>query len=176
MRRFFVFLLGVSLLLFPSVSARAQTSAYAETAFVDTKSFPQITSLVDVYDEGGKFISGLKPADLTAYEDGQPRSVDALTEADAAVQFVVAINPGPSLAVRDGNAVERFTKIVGALGQWVNAQAADSRDDLSLVSLSGSLITHASSRDWFVSLDSFKPDFRNTTPNLQTFSIALDTV
>src|SRR5215211_6718162 len=176
MRRTFVFLLAVSLLLFPSVSARAQTSAYAETAFVDTKSFPQISSLVDVYDEGGKFISGLKPADLTAYEDGQPRSLDALTEADAAVQFVVAINPGPSLAVRDGNAVERFTKIVGVLGQWVNAQAADSGDDLSLVSLSGSLITHATSRDWFVSLDSFKPDFRNTTPNLQTFSIALDTV
>src|SRR5215207_223853 len=176
MRRIFVFLLGVSLLLFPSVSARAQTSAYAETALVDAESFPQITSLVDVYDEGGKFVSGLKPADLTAYEDGQPRSVDALTEADAAVQFVVAINPGPSLAVRDGNAVERFTKIVGVLEQWVNAQAADSRDDLSLVSLSGSLITHASSQDWFVSLDSFKPDFRNTTPNLQTFSIALDTV
>ncbi len=45
-----------------------------------------------------------------------------------------------------------------------------------MVSLSGSLITHANTKDWFVSLDSFKPDFRNTTPNLQTFSIALDTV
>jgi hypothetical protein len=89
---------------------------------------------------------------------------------------VVAINPGPALAVRDANGTQRFTQVVGALSQWVAAQPDGSGDDLSLVSLSGSLITHANVNDWFVSLDSFKPDFRNTTPNLQTLSIALDTV
>jgi hypothetical protein len=89
---------------------------------------------------------------------------------------VVAINPGPALAVRDANAIPRFTKIVDALRQWVETQPDDSRDDLSLISLSGSLITHAKPRDWFVSLDAFKPDFRNTTPNLQTLAIALETV
>jgi hypothetical protein len=92
------------------------------------------------------------------------------------VQLVVAINPGPSLAVRDGNAIARFTKIVDVLRQWVEAQPGDSRDDLSLISLSGSLINHAKPEDWFISLDAFKPDFRNTTPNLQTLAIALDTV
>ncbi|HSK66893.1 MAG TPA: FHA domain-containing protein, partial [Anaerolineales bacterium] len=95
---------------------------------------------------------------------------------DASVQLVVAINPGPSLAVRDGNSIQRFTKLVDALRVWVDALPDDSKDNLSLVSLSGSLITHAKPSDWFVSLDSFKPDFRNTTPNLQTLSIALDTV
>jgi len=88
----------------------------------------------------------------------------------------VAINPGPALAVRDGNAIERFTKIVDALRQWVETLSADSGEDLSLISLSGSLITHAKPQDWFVSLDAFKPDFRNTTPNLQTLAIALDTI
>jgi hypothetical protein len=178
MRRIFAFLLGVSLLALPSVFARAQTAsqAYAEIASVDVEKFPQVTALVDVYDANGKFVNGLKPADLTTYEDGQPRPVDSLNESDAAVQLVIAINPGPALAVRDGNAVQRFTKIVEALGQWMGSQSASSRDDLSLVSLSGSLITHANAKDWFVSLDSFKPDFRNTTPNLQTLSIALDTV
>jgi hypothetical protein len=47
---------------------------------------------------------------------------------------------------------------------------------MSLVSLSGSLINHADVDDWFVSLNSFKPDFRNSTSNLQTLAIALDTV
>ena len=92
------------------------------------------------------------------------------------VQIVVAINPGPALAVRDGNAIPRFTHVVDILGRWVDSQPADSRDDLSLVSLSGSLISHANAKDWFVSLGSFKPDFRSTTPNLQTLSIALDAV
>ncbi len=164
------------MILFPSAYARAQTAAYAEITSVDAQGFPQIAALADIYDETGKFISGLEPPDLTAYENGQPRPVDSLTESDASVQFVVAINPGPGLAVRDGNAIERFTKVVDALHSWVESLPSDSKDNLSLVSLSGSLITHAQPSDWFVSLDSFKPDFRSTTPNLQTLAIALDTV
>jgi hypothetical protein len=156
--------------------ARAQTDAEAEIISIDAQNFPQVSALVDVYDASGQFMAGLQPKDLTAFEDGQPRPVDMLTESATPVQIVVAINPGPGLAVRDGNAVQRFTHVVGALSQWMGKQPDDSRDDLSLVSLSGSLITHANIKDWFVSLDSFKPDFRNTTPNLQTLSIALDTV
>ncbi len=176
MRRIFALLLSLGLLASPAICARAQTAAYAEVASVDAQAFPRITALVDIYDASGRFMEGLEPANLTAYEDGQPRPVDALTKSDVPVQLVVAVNPGPGLAVRDVNAVPRFTRVVEALSQWVNSQPAESTDDLSLVSLSGSLITHAKVRDWFVSLDSFKPDFRNTTPNLQTLSIALDTV
>lgn len=184
MRKFLAFFLSlvlsmaeaVSLLLLPSALARAQATSYAEIVSVDARGFPQITALMNVYDANGRFIEGLKPGDVSAYENGEPRPVSSLTASAVPVQLVVAINPGPSLAVRDGNAVQRFTKIVEALSNWVNSQPADLGDDLSLVSLSGSLITHAKAKDWFVSLDSFKPDFRNTTPNLQTFSIALDTV
>ena len=176
MRRLLPILLLLSLLGFPPALVRAQTGAYAEIASVDAGGFPKVSALVDVFDASGGFQAGLRPGDLTAYENGEPRPVDALRQTEVPVQLVVAINPGPSLAVRDANAVARFEKVVATLSQWVNAQPSDSGDDLSLVSLSGSLITHAGGRDWLVSLDSFKPDFRNTTPNLQTFSIALDTV
>ncbi len=176
MRRIFAFLLGLSLLALPSAFVRAQAAAHAEIVSVDAGRFPQVAALVDVFDANGRFMEGLQPANLRAYEDGQPRSVDTVTKSDVPVQLVVAVNPGPGLAVRDGMAIPRFTRVVETLSQWVNAQPPKSKDDLSLVSLSGSLITHASAKDWFVSLDSFKPDFRNTTPNLQTFSIALDTV
>ena len=176
MRKFFAFFLSVSLLAFPSALARAQTAGYAGIVSIDARGFPQVTALVDFYDANGRFMEGLQPADVTVQEDGQSRPVDTLTASDVPLQLVVAVNPGPGLAVRDGNAVQRFTRAVEALSQWVNSQPSESGDNLSLVSLSGSLITHANARDWFVSLDSFKPDFRNTTPNLQTFSIALDTV
>jgi FHA domain-containing protein len=175
MRRFIAFLLSLSLFAAPQ-TARAQTDAHAEIASINAEDFPQVSALVDVYDASGQFVAGLQPDDLTAYEDGQPRPVNTLIESATPVQIVVAINPGPGLAVRDGNAVQRFTRAAEALSQWVGTRPDDSRDDLSLVSLSGSLITHANIKDWFVSLDSFKPDFRNTTPNLQTLAIALDTV
>ena len=176
MSRLFPFILGLILLAAPQTFARAQTAAYAEIAAVNEQDFPKISALVDVYNANGEFMTGLRPSDFTVYEDGQQRDTETVTESNVPVQIVVAINPGPALAVRDGNAIPRFTYVVDMLGRWADSQPADSNDDLSLVSLSGSLISHATAKDWFVSLSSFKPEFRSTTPNLQTLSIALDTV
>ena len=175
MNKFVTFMLTLSLLAPPQAFARAQTAAYAEIASVDAQGFPQISALVDVYNANGEFMTGLRPSDFTVYEDGQERDPETVAESSVPVQIVVAINPGPALAVRDGNAIPRFDYVVDMLGRWANAQPAESGDDLSLVTLSGSLISHATAKDWFVSLGSFKPDFRSTTPNLLTLSIALDT-
>jgi hypothetical protein len=176
MRRLLAFLLSAGLLALSRASVHAQTAAYAELAAIDASDFPQVHALLDVYDANGQFISGLLPEALAVYEDGAPREVDTISESEPPVQVVVAVNPGPALAVRNANGVPRFTFVVEALSGWANALPAESQDDLSLVSLSGSLINHASPRDWLVSLQSFKPDFRNTTPNLQTLAIALETV
>ncbi|HXF85438.1 MAG TPA: FHA domain-containing protein [Anaerolineales bacterium] len=175
MRKLLAFFLSLGLLAATQAFAHAQTAAYAEIAWIDASNFPQISALLDVYDAEGTFMAGLQPSNLTAYEDGQPRVVDTLIETAAPVQIVVAINPGPGLAVRDGNGVARFDKVVQALNDWANAQPADSGDNFSLISLTGSLINHATLEEWLVSLNAFKPDFRNTTPNLQTLDIALDT-
>ena len=176
MRKILPFLLSLSLLAANLTLARAQASAYAEIAAIDPSAFPKITALVDVFAANGEFMAGLKPTDITVLEDGKKRPVDTLTQASVPAQIVVAINPGPALGVRDANGIARFSRIVETLGTWANSQPESSQDDLSLVSLSGSLISHGSAQDWFISLDSFKPDFRATTPNLQSLAIALDTV
>ncbi len=176
MRRLTRFILTFSLLAGAWTFVHAQTAAYAEIVRIDASNFPQVSALMDMYDANGEFITGVQPSDITVYEDSQETQASDVTEAELPIQLVVAINPGPALAVRDPNAVTRFDRVVETLSNWTNAQPADSRDDISLVSLSGSLINHADVKDWFVSLDSFKPDFRNSTPNLQTLSIALDTV
>ena len=176
MRKLLLILICSVVGLMPILGVQAQTAAYAELASIDASDFPRITALVDVYGADGEFVNGLQPSHFSIYEDGEQYSANRLDELAVPAQIVVAINPGPALAVRDGNAVPRFDYVVDILGRWANAQPADSQDDLSLVSLSGSLISHANARDWFVSLSSFKPDFRSTTPNLQTLAIALDTV
>ncbi len=179
MRKLFAVILSLSLLVVSRSFAAAQTAAYAEIAQIDAGNFPQVSALLDVFDANGEFISGLAPSNLAVYEDGQTLKVDTITESTPPVQIIVAINPGPALAVRNGNGVARFDYVVQALSQWADSnsgQPAESKDDLSLVSLSGSLINHSNYKDWSVSLNSFKPDFRNSNPNLQTLSIALDTV
>lgn len=176
MRKLLLFLFGLSLFAAPQLQARAQASAYAEIYAIDPAGFPKISALVDIFASNGEFMAGLNPSQVTVEEDGQPRPVDTLVQSTAPAQIVVGINPGPALGVRDATGVDRFTRVVESLGAWANAQPAESKDDLSLVSLSGSLISHAAPKDWFVSLNSFKPDFRSTTPNLQSLAIALDTV
>ena len=176
MRRFFPVFLSLCLLAATPALVHAQASAYAEIAAIDARTFPQITVLADVFSANGEFMAGLEPSQVTIFEDGQQRPVDTLTQTSVPAQIVVGINPGPALGVRDGTGVTRYSRAVEALGTWANSQPSDSQDDLSLVSLSGSLISHGSAQDWFISLDSFKPDFRATTPNLQSLAIALDTV
>ncbi|HRQ32946.1 MAG TPA: hypothetical protein PLM89_07565, partial [Anaerolineales bacterium] len=176
LRRLLAVFLSGCLLAASSTFARAQTGAYAEVVSVDAQNFPQISAQLNVFNTNGGFESNLTASDLTVYEDDQPLPVDTLTQLDIPAQIVAAVNPAPALDKRDSNGVARFARVVEALGAWANAQSADANDDLSLVSLSGVLISHASAQDWFVSLSAFKPDFRKSTSNLQTLSIALDTV
>ncbi len=176
MRKIFFALLGLSLLCGWGLSARAQGQARADLYPADASGFPTISAFLDVWDGSGRFVSGLKPGDLAALEDGQPLPVQELNEMTVPAQIVVAVNPGPSLGTRDSQGITRFQRIVQTLNAWAQALPADTPDDLSLVTIAGPIISHASAKDWLVSLNSFQPDFRATTPNLQSLSIAIDTV
>jgi hypothetical protein len=175
MHRFVPAVLSLVLLFGQGSIARAQGQARADLYPVDASAFPAVSALLDVFDAGGIFVTGLKPEAVTVLEDGETLPLQELTEQAVPAQIVVAINPGPPLDVRDGQGVSRFQRITQALGIWAQARPADLPDDISLVTIAGPIITHASATDWQVSLSSFQPDFRATTPNLQSLSIAIDT-
>ena len=176
MRKLIFVFLGLSLFLGWGGTVRAQGQARADLYPADASGFPAISAFLDVWDGSGRFVSGLKPGDLAALEDGEPLPVQELNEMTVPAQIVVAVNPGPALGTRDSQGVTRFQRIVQTLNAWAQALPADTPDDLSLVTIAGPIISHASAKDWLVSLNSFQPDFRATTPNLQSLSIAIDTV
>ena len=176
MRKILLILFGLLLLAGQSNAARAQGVATAELLLVDAQGFPTIAALLDVFDEQGQPITGLKAEDVTVLEDNQPQPVSNLVETTPPAQIVVAINPGPALAVRDGEGIERIRRVNEFLSGWAGAQPADDPDDLSLVSIAGPIITHAKPDGWAISLNAFQPDFRSTTPNVQLLSVALNTV
>jgi hypothetical protein len=176
MRKFILTLLGLLFLAGQSFAVRAQSTAIADLSLVNPQGFPTVTALLDVFDEQGGFITGLAPEDVTIVEDNQPQPVNELVETTPPAQIVVAINPGPALDIRDGQGIARIDRVTEVLAGWAGAQPADNPDDLSLVSIAGPIITHAEPEDWVVSLNSFQPDYRSTTPNVQLLSIALNTV
>ncbi|MBV6465646.1 MAG: hypothetical protein PGMFKBFP_00927 [Anaerolineales bacterium] len=173
--RLLSFLLFSSLILPPSSFAAAQTSAYAEISAPDASGFPKIVAVLDVYDANGQFVGGLKPADASALEDGTPRPVQELTEEPVGAQIVVGVNPGPALDVRDAQGVTRYQRVQQALGGWAQSLDAEKGDNLSLVTIAGPLIAHTAPDAWLASFAAFQPDFRATTPNIQSLVLSLET-
>lgn len=176
MRKISLILLCLLLLAGQGNAVRAQSAATANVLLVDPQGFPTITALLDVSDAQGQPITGLDPEDMTVLEDNQRYPVDELVETAPPAQIVVAINPGPALAVRDGEGIDRISRVKEVLTGWAAAQPEDNPDDLNLVSIAGPIITHAQPGGWAISLNAFQPDFRSTIPNIQLLSVALNTI
>jgi len=178
MRKFTALLFCLSLLLGAVSPARAQEKlASAELYPVDVSTFPQVTTFLDVFDANGIFATGLKPEAVSAIEDGQPLPVDALNEISVPLQLVIAVNQGAPLDTRDpATNFSHFQRISQVLVEWAQSRPADLPDDYSIVSQAGPVINHASAADFVVGLNGFQPNFRAAVPNLQSLSIALDTV
>ncbi|MBM3124828.1 MAG: FHA domain-containing protein [Chloroflexi bacterium] len=178
MRKLVPGLIGLGLLLnaAEAVGARQSNLASATVYTVDYSTFPTSSALVDFFDSQGIFASGLKPEAVTVLEDGQPLPVDSLTELAIPLQLVVAVNQGEPLDARDPTGLSRFQRLAQVLAQWAQARAPDLPDDFSLVSQAGPVINHATATQFIEGLNSFQPDFRAATPNLQSLAIALDTV
>ncbi len=192
MRRFIILALGLGLswgwapafgcpsmpALDVCLTARAQAATQAQITIypADAANFPQISTFMDVFDTGGRFVSGLKPQQVTITEEGKTLPVAALNEMVVPLQLTVAINPSPVLGVHDKQGIPRFQALDQALGAWAQKLPANTPDDMSLVSITGPIIAHASAKDWLVSLGAFQPDFHSTTPNLQSLQVALQTV
>lgn len=178
MRKFPVLLVVLGLLLGVTSSARAQQKLATAMLYpVDVSSFPRISGFVDVFDSTGIFATGLQPGAVSIVEDGQTLPVDTLNEIAVPLQLVVAVNQGESLDVRDPSTnFSRFQRISQILVQWAQSRPADLPDDFSLVSQAGPVLNHAGAAEFVVGLNGFQPNFRSAVPNLQSLSIALDTV
>ncbi len=182
MRRFLALLFSLSLVLGTApashVSAQApQDRAYAELYPADISNFPTVSAFLDVFDSKGIFASGLKSEAVSVVEDNQLLPIDSLNEIAVPLQLVVAVNQGEPLDARDPTTnFSRFQHISQVLVQWAQSRPADLPDDYSLVSQAGPVINHASAADFVVGLNGFQPDFRAAVPNLQSLSIAMDTV
>jgi len=174
MRKFFHLGIILGLFLGGALPAYAQGQAFADLYPADTSGFPAVSALLDVFDERGSFATGLQREAVTVIEDGQPIAPEELTEQALPAQLVVSINSGPALDVRDGQGISRFQRLVQVLDGWAQSLSTDMPDDLSLVSISGPVVSHANPNDFRSSLRSFAPDFRSTTPNLQSLTLALD--
>jgi hypothetical protein len=174
MRKVSIILLCAWVLFAGLTPARAD-GATAHLYALDASAFPSMTTLLDVYDAGGNFVSGLTSAAITLLEDNQPHPLAKVEELQPGVQFALALDPGPAFALRDANSVSRLDKVLRALQDWAHALPADSRDDLSLIPTGGTPSPHRTTGAALLNaLLAYQVDARRLSPTLNTLSQALD--
>lgn len=163
------------LIFLTPAGGRAQTLSQATLGSPQTQSFPRVTAFLDVRDESGAFFSALEARHVTVVEDDRRLLARQLQAIRPGVQLVVAINPARPFAIRDAQGISRYEYVAQALGEWARSQPETGQDDLSLLTTDGVERTHLSSIGaWLEALESYQPQARAATPNLNVLSRALD--
>ncbi len=162
------------IILLRVVGASAQGAYLVSLASLNTSRFPHLSAYLDVHDQSGAFIHGLTTQDVSVQENGVQLPVNTLQENKPGVQFVVAIAPGASLAIRDGAGISRYEYLRRGLltGSW--AAQSSGGDDLSLATEDGPLVTHSSDPAALRgALESYQPSDPYAAPNLEVLASAL---
>lgn len=175
--RYFANLLVIGLFFGGVLAARAQGAATVMASPPDLSAFPQVRVLVDVRDANGVFVSGLSPQNLTVQEDGQESVLQSVEELRPGAQLTVAINPGQSFIIRDGQGISRYEYAVQALQVWATAQSASPDDRLSLLTPQGLLASHTTENSiWLEALAGYVPDTESFAPGLNVLDSALNQI
>jgi hypothetical protein len=169
------FILGILLAVSSRVElTSAQSGAVAYLLTPKIEDFPNITAYLDVHDASGSFIHGLNETEIKLYENGNPVPVTQFSEINPGAQFILAFSPGHALSIRDGLGVSRFDYLISGLKAWQWDPQAAGTDDLSLVTLDGPELLHVSDPNTLLSaLQDYQPNLRNTQPNLEALSRAI---
>ena len=164
-------------LLFPlnnTIRAQEATGARVVLNALSTDDFPNISAFLNVRDNDGHFIHGLRPVDIRIYEDNVMLSVQKVDEMRPGAQIVVAINPGSSFAIQNAQGLSRYDFLIAALNDWGKSRMGSNTDDLSLLTTGVGGISHTQDIDeWLRALNAGQVDARTAEPNLDTLAQAI---
>lgn len=167
-KRLCLFLIFILLFLSGSfLHAQAQIEDNASISLLDSSSFPTIQFFLDIHSMDGRFVHNLSESQVAIIENGKSLPVSHLLEIKPGVQFVLAINPGPSFAIRNSQAISRYDLIRQALSNWAQARVGTDIDDLSLIINNGPELSHVGDYEyWKKTFESAEFDARNAVPSL----------
>ncbi len=149
--------------------ASAQTSGSLRLSSPATEAFPTIKVFLDVRDDQGRRVAGLRAADISLSEDQVSLPEVSLQETEVGVRQIILLNTNDGLRLRDTGGRSRFDVVRDALRTWWQSAAAArvGVDDLSLVTAEGTLALHRpSAAELGARLEEFQPTFDSPSPGL----------
>jgi hypothetical protein len=153
-------------------------SSRANLSDPNTKDFPTISAFLDAHDPGGGFLHQLTAAELSILEDDRPVTLQELNEIEPGMRFMVAINAGPALGIRDQQGNIRYDPLLKALQSWGSKLSAPGQKegewDYSLFTNQGALANTVSDpTEWLKAVNAYQPEMRSVQPSQESLSRAL---
>jgi len=156
------------------ISVKSQSAYSAILSPPTADNFPVIHSYLEVYDGEGKFIHDLKSDQISIIEDNLEIPVSDIRKIETGVQFVLAVNLGPTFAIRDSNGISRNDRLEGALSGWA-ANHDSVNDDLSFLTNDGPEHVHLTNAvQWLNSYNIYATNPRTAVPSLDVLVRAIE--
>jgi len=170
-------LLLIIILLIPFTAfSQNEQEASANLLPPNTEAFPLIEAYLKFQDSVGRFIYDIQASDVRILENDVPILPTTFTQLSTGVQFVTALNPGRSFALRNSLGISRYEYLIEALSDWALRRSGSTIDDLALLVSDGPQVSHvADPSDWLSALETVDSETaRDQEPNLDILSRAID--
>jgi hypothetical protein len=163
-----------AMLLATLVSVSAQSDGHVLITQPNTTLFPEISLLLEAYDDRGQFITSLTPENITIIENGETVEIQTLERLEPGLQVIFALNAAPIWAFSNAG-ITHHQQIMLALKGWVQNQPEETPDDFSLATNTGLMIIRSDKQDeWLTAIDEYQPDLMKTEASIVSLSQALD--
>jgi hypothetical protein len=159
-----------------SSQASAQAGGIVRLSAPVTDTFPTVRVFLDVRDDQGSRVAGLRVSDVSLTEDEATLPQVSLRETEVGVRQIIVLNTNDGLRLRDAGGRSRFDIVRDALQAWwqTAASARVGVDDLTLMAAEGTLALHRSSTaELGARLEEFQPSFEEPSPGLDLLLAAL---
>ncbi|MEX0788829.1 MAG: FHA domain-containing protein [Anaerolineales bacterium] len=154
--------------------AFAQGQLEVRISELQTRSFPDVSVYLSVFDASGRRVSGLPSGAFSVIEDQSEIAPEQVQQLEVGTRQVFLLDTSAAMGVRDSLGRTRFDFVRSSLLAWWRGSAASSLgiDDLSLLTSDGVLVSHSSNAaELSAALAALEPTFPDRSPDL---SLLLD--
>jgi len=176
--RFWMTSLLILLPLLTTISGSVPVHAQEEEALLvqspDTEQFPIVSVHFKHLFDPNTTAHPLEMNQVRVVENERNVSVLSLEQSYNGVYFVLAINGGRALALRDQSGISAYDRLGDALVKWGKSRPSSEGDTWSFITNEGILVRNSTiPRVWVDALAGYQPDFRNMTPDLTSLESAI---
>lgn len=167
-----IFLLGAGFSDSLIVSAQEREALLIQSP--DTEQFPIVSVRFKHLFDPNFADHHLEMNQVRVFENDRIVPVLSLEQDYSGVYFVLAINGGRELALRDQNGISVYDRLAEALVEWGESLPFSEGDTWSLITSEGIGVRNSIiPRVWSDALAGYQPDFRKMTPNLNSLESAI---